>query len=58
MIGLDYQREIAGVRAALGDTAFAVAWAEGQALSAGEAISLALESSPDGSPQALRKTNF
>ena len=39
----DTDREQAQVRAALGETAFAVAWAEGRAMSLEEAVAYALE---------------
>lgn len=39
----DYERELALVRAELGEEAFAAAWAEGQAMSLEEAVALALE---------------
>ena len=38
-----YARDVDAVRAILGEAAFAVAWAEGQALTLEEAIALALE---------------
>jgi hypothetical protein len=42
-------RAIAGVRAALGEEAFAVAWAEGRALPLDEAIALVLEGHTEAS---------
>jgi tetratricopeptide (TPR) repeat protein len=45
-----YDRQVAGVRTALGDTAFGSAWAEGQAMTLEQAISAALhvEMNPAG----------
>jgi non-specific serine/threonine protein kinase len=43
VIGSDYQQEIENVRAALGQAAFAAAWAAGQTLTPAQAIALALE---------------
>jgi hypothetical protein len=43
----DYARDVTVARAQLGESAFAVAWAEGLALSLDEAVALALATSND-----------
>jgi tetratricopeptide (TPR) repeat protein len=42
----DYERSVGAVRALLGEAPFAVAWAEGQALTLNQAIAAALEADP------------
>ena len=39
----EYQRQVAALRDTLGEKAFAAAWAEGQAMTLGQAIAYALE---------------
>jgi hypothetical protein len=39
----EYERQIAAARSRLGDSAFAAAWAEGQAMSLEEAVAYAVE---------------
>jgi hypothetical protein len=46
----EYQRTVDAARAALGEAAFAVAWAAGRGLSLEEAVALALEESPEDGP--------
>jgi predicted ATPase/class 3 adenylate cyclase len=52
ILGPDYPREIEHVRAALGEAAFAAAWAAGQALTLAQASALALEEATAGGPGA------
>ncbi len=51
----DYEREVAAVRARLGEAAFAAAWQEGRALSFEKALALAL-APPDNVPVANEHT--
>jgi hypothetical protein len=44
----EWERELGAARAALGEAAFAAAWAEGQALPLEDAITLALQDGHDG----------
>ncbi len=44
----EHERSVAAVRAALGEDAFAVAWAEGRAMSLEQAVANALQGSADG----------
>jgi hypothetical protein len=43
----EYEREVAAVRAALGEEAFAAAWAEGRAMSPEQAVQYALDERAD-----------
>ena len=43
VLGPDHAREIAEVRAAMGEAAFAAAWADGEAMTLEQAIALALD---------------
>ncbi|MGE0540311.1 MAG: tetratricopeptide repeat protein [Dehalococcoidia bacterium] len=51
-----YEETVAGIRVALGEAAFATAWAEGRALSLDEAITYATEIAVDPTTQPVRTT--
>jgi hypothetical protein len=44
----EFERTVSDARGALGEEAFAAAWAEGRAMSLEQAIAFALEELPDG----------
>src|SRR5262249_21164847 len=49
-VAAEYERTVAEGRAALGDEAFAAAWAAGRAMSIDEAVEFALQDGHDGAP--------
>jgi hypothetical protein len=49
----DYQRTVDGARAALGEAAFAAAWAAGHVLTLEEAVAYALEEAPPEAAPAV-----
>ena len=51
-VAQEYERTVAEGRAALGDAAFAAAWAEGRAMSLELAVEYALLAAPDPLPAA------
>lgn len=49
----DYERDLTDTRAALGDEAFAAAWAEGRAMTLDQAVDYALDEDPPKLPSAI-----